>query len=321
MFVVGRHCARCDCWRGVGHSPTYPHRPAPGVSPGWVVRHRNSQTMTLKDQVALVTGGSRGIGKAIVQALAREGAKVAFVYKGSQPAAEQLQQEVAAAGGTAKAWQGDVADPEAAGRVVAGVLADWGRIDILVNSAGLIRDGLFLTQQPEDWRTVLSTNLDGAVNFCREVAQQMAFKQRYGRIINVSSVAAEHVNSGQTNYAASKGAINSFTRALAVELARRNVTVNAVAPGFVSTDMSEAVRNMAGEDTLKKMIPARRLGKPDDIAGVVVFLAGPAAAYVTGQVVTVDGGLSLGAVGGWRPRPGRGRRQEDVQCRRMPRSA
>lgn len=251
--------------------------------------------MTLKDQVALVTGGSRGIGRAVVLALVKEGAKVAFVYKGSQDAAEKLQQEVTAAGGTAKAYQADVADPEAAKSVVAGVLADWGRLDILVNNAGVIRDGLFLTQKPEDWRTVLSTNLDGAVNFCREVAQQMAFKQRSGRIINVSSVAAEHVNSGQTNYAASKGAINSFTRALAVELARRNVTVNAVAPGFISTDMSEAVRNMAGEDNLKKMIPARRLGKPEDVAGVVVFLAGPTAAYITGQVVTVDGGLSLGA--------------------------
>ncbi|HJZ55634.1 MAG TPA: 3-oxoacyl-ACP reductase family protein [Gemmataceae bacterium] len=252
--------------------------------------------MTLKDQVAVVTGGSRGIGRAIVRSLAREGARVAFVYKGNQQAAEELEKEVLAAGGVARAVQGDVADPATAKRIVAGVLADWGRLDILVNNAGVIRDGLFLTQKPEDWRTVLSTNLDGAVNFCREVAQQMAFKQRYGRIINVSSVAAEHVNSGQTNYAASKGAINSFTRALAVELARRNVTVNAVAPGFISTDMSEAVRSMAGEDNLKKMIPARRLGTPEDVAGVVVFLAGPAGAYITGQVITVDGGLSLGAV-------------------------
>jgi 3-oxoacyl-[acyl-carrier protein] reductase len=254
--------------------------------------------MLLKDQVALVTGGSRGIGKAIVQALAKEGARVAFVFRGNQAAADGLVQEVAAAGGTAKAWQGDVADPETAKRVVAGVLADWGRVDVLVNNAGVIRDGLFLTQKPEDWRAVLATNLDGTVNFCRELAQQMAFKQRYGRIINVSSVAADHVNAGQTNYSASKGAVNSFTRALAVELARRNVTVNAVAPGFVATDMSEAVRQMAGEEAIKKMIPSRRLGQPEDIAGVVVFLAGPAAAYVTGQVITVDGGLSLGAVGG-----------------------
>jgi 3-oxoacyl-[acyl-carrier protein] reductase len=182
--------------------------------------------------------------------------------------------------------------------VVAGVLADWGRVDVLVNNAGVIRDGLFLTQKPEDWDVVLATNLGGTVHFCRELAQQMTFKQRYGRIINVSSVAADRVNPGQTNYSASKGAVNSFTRALAVELARRNVTVNAVAPGFVATDMSEAVRNLAGEDALKKMIPARRLGKPEDVAGVVVFLAGPAAAYITGQVITVDGGLSLGAVGG-----------------------
>ena len=254
--------------------------------------------MTLKDQVALVTGGSRGIGKAVVQALAREGAKVAFVYRGSKDAAEALQQEVASAGGTAKAHQGDVADPETARRVVADVLADWGRIDILVNNAGVIRDGLFLRQKADDWKAVLGTNLDGAMYFCKEVAQQMAFKQRNGRVINISSVAASHVNPGQTNYAASKGAINSFTRALAVELGSRNVTVNAVAPGFIATDMSEAVRNLAGEDNLKKMIPARRLGKPEDVAGVVVFLAGPAAAYVTGQVLTVDGGLSLGAVGG-----------------------
>jgi 3-oxoacyl-[acyl-carrier protein] reductase len=126
----------------------------------------------------------------------------------------------------------------------------------------------------------------------------MAFKQRSGRIINVSSIAAEHVNVGQANYAASKGALNSLTRVLAVELGRRNVLVNAVAPGFVETDMSQAVRNMAGEDNLKKLIPVRRLGKPADIAAVVVFLAGPSAAYITGQVIAVDGGLSLGAVSG-----------------------
>ncbi len=252
--------------------------------------------MTLKDQIAIVTGGSRGIGKAIVLGLVREGAKVAFVYKGSQAAAESLEAEVAAAGGTAKAVQGDVADPEAAKRIVAGVLADWGRVDILVNNAGVIRDGLFVRMEPENWKTVLSTNLDGTFYFCRAVAEQMALKQRSGRIINVSSVAAEHVNSGQANYAASKGAVNSFTRALAVELGSRSVTVNAVAPGFIETDMSEAVRNKAGDFIAKKLVPLRRLGKPEDIAGVVLFLAGPAGAYITGQVITVDGGLSLGAV-------------------------
>lgn len=254
--------------------------------------------MLLKDQVAVVTGGSRGIGKAIVQALAREGAKVAFVYRGSQAAADQLVQELTAAGGVAKAYQGDVADPAAADRVCEAVLADWGRIDILVNNAGVIRDKLFLQMEPDDWAAVLTTNLSGTFSFCKAVAKQMAFKQRSGRIINVSSIAAEHVNVGQANYAASKGAVNSFTRVLAAELGRRNVLVNAVAPGFVETDMSEAVRNMAGADNLKKLIPVRRLGKPEDIANVVLFLAGPAAAYVTGQVITVDGGLSLGAVSG-----------------------
>ncbi len=252
--------------------------------------------MQLKDQVALVTGGSRGIGRAVVQALAREGAKVAFVYKGSQQAAEELQKEVTAAGGTAKAYQGDVADPETAKRIVAGVLADWGRVDILVNNAGVIRDGLFVRMDLENWKAVLGTNLDGTFHFCRAVAEQMALKQRSGRIINVSSVAADHVNAGQANYAASKGAVNSFTRALAVELGSRSVTVNAVAPGFIETDMSEAVRNKAGDFIAKKLVPLRRLGRPEDIAGVVVFLAGPAGAYITGQVITVDGGLSLGAV-------------------------
>jgi 3-oxoacyl-[acyl-carrier protein] reductase len=252
--------------------------------------------MQLKDQIALVTGGSRGIGRGIVLALAREGAKVAFVYRGSQQAAEGLAAEITAAGGSCKAIQADVAQPDAAQRVVDQVLADWGRIDILVNNAGVIRDGLFVRMEPADWQTVIDTNLTGTYAFCRAVAGQMALKQRAGRIINISSVAAEHVNAGQTNYAASKGAVNAFTRALAVELGSRNVTVNAIAPGFVETDMTEAVRNKAGDFIQKKLIPVRRLGKPEDIAAAVVFLAGPGAGYITGQVITVDGGLSLGAV-------------------------
>jgi 3-oxoacyl-[acyl-carrier protein] reductase len=254
--------------------------------------------MLLKDQIALVTGGSRGIGKGIVLALAREGAKVTFVYHSNKDAAAALEAEVAAAGGVAKGVQADVADPKAAEAVVGAVLAEHGRLDILVNNAGIIRDTLFLKMSADDWNTVINTNLNGVFAFCKAVAQQMAFKQRSGRIVNVSSIAAEHVNKGQANYAASKGAINSFTRVLAAELAARNVLVNAVAPGFIATDMSQAVRNMAGEDNLKKLIPVKRLGTPEDIASVVVFLCGPAAAYVTGQVITVDGGLSLGAVSG-----------------------
>ena len=250
--------------------------------------------MHLKDQVAIVTGGSRGIGKACVQALARHGAKVAFVYRGSEDAAKALEAEVTAAGGVAKAHQGDVADPATADRIVAAVMADWGRVDILVNNAGVIRDGLFVRMDPADWKAVLTTNLDGTFYFCKAVSGQMVFKQRSGRIVNISSVAAEFVNAGQTNYAASKGAVNSFTRSLAVELGGRNVTVNAIAPGFIETDMTEAMRNKAA-DVIKKAIPLKRLGKPEDIAEAVLFLCGPAASYITGQLLTVDGGLSLGA--------------------------
>lgn len=249
--------------------------------------------MRLKDQVALVTGGSRGIGRAIVKAFAAEGAKVAFIYRGSQAAAESLVQEVQAAGGTIKACQCDVTKTDDAQQAVEGVEKEWGQVNILVNNAGVIHDDLFVRLEPANWNKVIETNLGGTYNFCRAVAYSM-MKQRKGRIINVSSVAADHVNPGQTNYAASKGAINAFTRALAVELASRGVTVNAIAPGFIETDMSEAVRNKAG-DLIKKMIPMRRLGQPDDIAKVAVFLASDAASYVTGQVLTVDGGLSLGA--------------------------
>jgi 3-oxoacyl-[acyl-carrier protein] reductase len=252
--------------------------------------------MRLKDQVALVTGGSRGIGRGIVKTFAAEGAKVAFVYRGNQAAADSLVQEVTQAGGTVLALQADVTDPEAAQRCVERVEKEWGRFDILVNNAGIIRDDLFVRMEPEAWQSVLQTNLGGTYNFCRAVAYTL-MKQRRGRIINISSVAAEHVNLGQANYAASKGAINAFTRALAVELASRGVTVNAIAPGFIETDMSKAVRNKAG-DLIKKFIPMRRLGQPDDIARVAVFLASADSGYLTGQVLTVDGGLSLGAVSG-----------------------
>jgi 3-oxoacyl-[acyl-carrier protein] reductase len=252
------------------------------------------ETMRLKDQMALITGGSRGIGRAIVRAFAAEGARVAFVYRGSKEAADQLVAETTAAGGTALALQADVTSAEEAQKCVERVTKEWGRVDILVNNAGIVKDDLFVRLEPQDWQAVLQTNLGGVYNFSRAVAYPM-MKQRSGRIINVSSVAAEHVNPGQTNYAASKGAINSFTRALAAELASRNVTVNAIAPGFIETDMSEAVRNKAG-DLIKKMIPMRRLGQPEDVARVAVFLASAEAAYVTGQVLTVDGGLTLGAV-------------------------
>jgi 3-oxoacyl-[acyl-carrier protein] reductase len=250
--------------------------------------------MRLKDQVAIVTGGSRGIGRGIVKAFAAEGAKVAFTFKGNQAAADSLVAEVTQAGGIAKAYQGDAGVHEEAIKIVEAVEAAWGPVYVLVNNAGVIRDGLFVAMKDDEWNVVIQTNLGGTYNFCHALAMKMA-RQRKGRIINISSVAANNSNPGQTNYAASKGAINSFTRALAVELAGRGVTVNAIAPGFIETDMSENVRNKAG-DLIKKMIPLKRLGQPDDIAKTAVFLASADAGYITGQILTVDGGLSLGAV-------------------------
>jgi 3-oxoacyl-[acyl-carrier protein] reductase len=251
--------------------------------------------MRLKDQIAIVTGGSRGIGRAIARAFAAEGAKVAVVYRGSQEAAAAVVQEIGQAGGTALAVQADVADRASVTACVQRVEKELGPVTILVNNAGVIADGLFVRLTPEEWNKVIQTNLGGVFHFCHELAFPM-MQRRKGRIINISSVAATHVNPGQANYAASKGAINSFTRALAVELAKRGVTVNAIAPGFIETDMSAAVRNKAG-DRIAKYIPMRRIGTPEDVARVAVFLAGPDSAYITGQVLTVDGGLSLGAVG------------------------
>jgi 3-oxoacyl-[acyl-carrier protein] reductase len=250
--------------------------------------------MRLQGKVAIVTGGSRGIGRGIALAFAREGAKVAIVYRGNQEAADSLVQEVAQGSGTAKAYQADVADTASVESCVKKVEEELGAIDILVNNAGVIHDDLFVRLEPADWNKVIQTNLGGTYNFCHAVAFSM-MRRRTGRIINISSVAAEHVNPGQSNYAASKGAINSLTRALAVELAKRGVTVNAIAPGFIETDMSAAVRNKAG-DTIKEMVPMKRIGTPEDIARVAVFLASADSSYITGQVLTVDGGLSLGAV-------------------------
>lgn len=252
--------------------------------------------MLLKDQVAVVTGGSRGIGRAIALGLAGQGAKVAVIYKGSKEAADALVQEIQAKGTTAVAIQADVADYDRVKAVVEEVEKVLGPVNILVNNAGMIHDDLFVRLEPDQWNKVIQTNLGGTFNFCHAVAFSM-MRRRSGRIINISSVAADYVNPGQTNYASSKGAINSFTRSLAVELAPRGVTVNALAPGFIETDMSAAVRNKAG-DMIKKFIPMKRYGQPDDIANMAVFLAGPQSSYVTGQVITIDGGLSLGAVGG-----------------------
>jgi 3-oxoacyl-[acyl-carrier protein] reductase len=248
--------------------------------------------MRLEGKTALVTGGSRGIGRAIVQTLAREGAKVAFVYASNAASAESLVAELTGQGKTVVAYQCDVKNKEACDVVVAKVVEAWGKLDILVNNAGIIRDTLLAMMTPEQWQEVIDTNLTSVYNFCNAVTRTM-MSARKGRIINMSSVAAEFGNKGQANYAASKGGIDGFTKCIATELASRGITVNAIAPGFIETDMTEAVRN-AAEAEIKKRIPVRRLGKPDDIAEAVLFLASDQASYITGQVLRVDGGLTLG---------------------------
>lgn len=250
--------------------------------------------MRLEGKTALVTGGSRGIGRAIVQTLAREDARVAFAYRSNRAAAEQLVDELQERGHEAAAYQADVKRKPDAEDVVSQVLDQWDRVDILVNSAGIIRDSLLATMDEEDWREVVETNLNGVFNFCQAVTRPM-MSARYGRIINLSSVASEFGNPGQANYAASKGGVEGFTRCIAGELARRGITVNAVAPGFIETEMTAAVRESAG-DQIKKRIPVRRLGQPDDVAEAVLFLAGDGASYITGQVLRVDGGLTLGGI-------------------------
>lgn len=248
--------------------------------------------MKLAGRVALVTGGSRGIGKAIVWALAKEGAKVAFVYRSRKEEADQLVKEMELDQREAVAIQANVAKKEDADRVIEEVVSRWGKIDILVNNAGVIRDGLLAVMKPENWQEVIDTNLTSVYNFCHSAMRPM-MSARYGRIINMSSVAAHTANPGQSNYAASKGGIEGFTRCLATEIAKRGITVNAVAPGFIETEMTESVVSAAG-DQIKKRIPVKRLGKPEDIANAVLFLASDESSYITGHVLTVDGGLTLG---------------------------
>jgi len=247
--------------------------------------------MRLEGRTAVVTGGSRGIGRAVSLALAREGASVVVNYNQNEAAAAEVVAEIEKAGGKAWPCQGDARDPDAAQKVIDFAADKMERIDILVNNAGVIRDNLFMAMSDEEWETVLQTNLGGVRNFTKAVVPLMMM-QKSGRVINVSSMAGERGGRGQSNYAASKGAINALTRALAVEVASKGVTVNAVAPGMVETEMSSNVRGMA-DDKIRKSIPLGRYGTPEDVAGVVVFLASDDGAYITGQVVTVDGGMTV----------------------------
>jgi len=250
--------------------------------------------MKLAGKTALVTGGSRGIGRAIVWELARQGARVAFVYHSNTEAADQLVKDLELDQREVIAIQADVADLDSADTVVTSVLEKWEQIDILVNNAGIIRDGLLATMDQEQWQAVIDTNLGSVYRFTHAVTRPM-MSQRHGRIINISSVASHFGNPGQANYAASKGGIEGMTRCLATELGRRGITVNAIAPGFIETDMTEAIVSVAEKEIVKR-VSVRRLGRPDDIAHATAYLASDEASYVTGHVLVVDGGLTLGGL-------------------------
>jgi len=249
--------------------------------------------MRLSERVALVTGASRGIGRAIAVALAAEGAAVAVNYARSEAAAQEVVDLIRERGGRAVALQADVDDAEQVEALVAGAEAELGPVDILVNNAGIARDGLLMRMTPEAWNEVLSTNLSAAYRTTRAVLRGM-LRRRFGRIINITSVVGLTGNVGQANYAAAKAGLIGFTKSLAREVGSRGITVNAVAPGLIDTDMTAAL----GEEWKRRMldqVALGRLGTPDDVAGAVVFLASEAASYITGQTLVVDGGLTMTA--------------------------
>ena len=247
--------------------------------------------MRFENQVAIVTGAGRGIGHAIALRLAQEGARVAAVSRSSENAQRAADEINALRAGAARAFGVDVADPQAVQETCARIFEHFGRIDILVNNAGVTRDGLSLRMSMEDWDTVMNTNLRGAFSFAQAAMRTMV-KQRSGRIINISSVAGLTGNPGQANYAASKAGLIGLTKTLARELASRGITVNAVAPGFIVTDMTQDLSDKVKQAALEN-IPLRQFGQSEDIAAAVAFLASPEAKYITGQVLTVDGGMVM----------------------------
>ncbi len=243
----------------------------------------------LQGQVAIVTGASRGIGRAIALALATEGAKVAVNYASAGGAADQVVADIAHLGSEAIAIKADVSQVEAVDDLVKTVMEQWGRIDILVNNAGITRDTLLLRMKPEDWQSVIDLNLTG-VFLCTRAVSKIMLKQKSGRIVNVTSVVARMGNPGQANYSAAKAGVIGFTKSVAKELASRGITVNAVAPGFIATDMTRDLK----ADEILQFIPLGRYGEPEEVAGLVRFLAAdPAAAYMTGQVINIDGGMVM----------------------------
>jgi len=245
----------------------------------------------LEGKIALVTGASRGIGRQIALTLGREGAAVIVNYNGSAEKAEEVVKEIEAAGGRAEAVQCNVSDFESCGRMMADVVSRYGRLDILVNNAGITRDNLLMKMSEEDFDAVISTNLKGVFNCIKHISRQM-LKQRAGRIINISSVSGVLGNAGQANYCAAKAGVIGITKSAARELASRGITVNAVAPGFIATEMTDVLSDSV-KAAATEQIPMKHFGSTQDIAETVAFLASDKAGYITGQVLSVDGGMAM----------------------------